>query len=61
MGPLAPPENGGDFISISLSPSLVKALDRCISEEAPSMTRANAMLEAFKQWTLIEATSIPAR
>ncbi len=52
MGTLAPPENVGDFITVSLSPSLVKALDRYISEEVPGTTRADAMLEVFKQWAV---------
>lgn len=43
--------NGGaDFVSTLLSPSLLKALDRYIREEAPGQTRSDALREAFKQW-----------
>ncbi len=50
MGTQKPPGRGYDFISVLLSPSLIQALDRYISEEAEDKTRSDALRDAFKEW-----------
>lgn len=50
MGTQKPPGSGFDFISVLLSPALIQALDRYISEEATSKTRSDALRDAFREW-----------
>ena len=41
-----------DYVTTLLSPALVEALDRYISEEAPDKSRSDALREAFKEWCI---------
>jgi hypothetical protein len=50
MGTQKPPNRGHDFISVLLSPAMLNALDRYISEEATGKTRSDALRAAFKEW-----------
>ena len=50
MGTQKPSGTGYDFISVLLSPILIRALDRYILEEAKSKTRSDALRDAFKEW-----------
>jgi hypothetical protein len=47
-----PPGTGWDFVTALLSPALVMALDRYISEESPGSTRSDALREAFTEWCI---------
>jgi metal-responsive CopG/Arc/MetJ family transcriptional regulator len=50
MGTHEPPGGKADFVAVLLSPLLVRALDRYISEEIPTRNRSEALRNAFKEW-----------
>lgn len=50
MGTQTPPNERADFVTALLSHSMIHALDRYIAEEAPGLTRSDALRRAFKEW-----------
>lgn len=50
MGTQKLPGSGYDFMSVLLSPALIQALDRYISEEATGKARSDALRDAFQEW-----------
>lgn len=54
MGTLAPPPHASDFVTVLLSPSLVRALEQFIVEQMPGQTRSFALRDAFRRWCIDE-------
>ncbi len=44
------PRTDATLIGVRMAPELVAALDRFIAEEAPAISRPEALRTAFRQW-----------